>query len=145
MTTHFQNFCSLSFVVFCALIAGCGGGNKMVQVTGSVAVDGKPAEGATLLFFPSGDGPVATASCNAEGKYKIVCDGEPGISLGSYSVAIVWPDPSVKPTQAQKMMGNFDAGPDLLKGKYDSKLKTTLKAEITASTTELAAFDLKTK
>jgi hypothetical protein len=145
MSNQFQNFCAISFGVFCAFIVGCGGGNKMVQVSGSVAVDGKPAEGATLLFFPSGDGPVPSAACNAEGKYKIMCDGEPGIPKGSYSVAIVWPDPSVKPTQAQKMMGNFDAGPDLLKGKYDSKLKTTLKAEITAGTTELAVFDLKTK
>ena len=117
----------------------------MVQVSGSVAVDGKPAEGASLLFFPSGDGTVASATCNAEGKYKIVSDGEPGISQGSYSVAIQWPDPSIKPTPAQKMMGTFDGGPDLLKGKYDSKLKTTLKAEITASTTELALFDLKSK
>ena len=132
-------------MVFCVFIAGCGGGNKMVQVTGSVAVDGKPAEGATLLFFPAGDGPVATATCNAEGKYKVVCDGEPGIPQGNYSVAILWPDPSVKPTPAQKMMGTFDGGPDLLKGKYDSKQKTTLKAEITASTTELKGFELKTK
>ncbi len=145
MTNQFQKFCSIGVVVLCALIAGCGGGNKMVQVSGSVAVDGKPAEGAALLFFPSGDGPVATATCNAEGKYKLVCEGEPGIPLGSYSVAIRWPDPSVKPTAAQKMTGMFDEGPDLLKGKYDSKQKTTLKAEITASTTELALFDLKSK
>ncbi|MCY2985424.1 MAG: carboxypeptidase-like regulatory domain-containing protein [Planctomycetota bacterium] len=143
MTTQFQNFGSISAVVFCAFIAGCGGSNKMVQVSGSVAVDGKPADGAALLFFPSGDGPVATATCNAEGKYKLVCEGEPGIPKGSYSVAIRWPDPSVKPTAAQKMTGLFNEGPDLLKGKYESKQKTTLKAEITASTTELVLFDLK--
>lgn len=145
MTTQFQKFWLAGAVVFCAFIAGCGGGNKLVQVSGSVAVDGKPAEGAALLFFPSGDGPVATASCNADGKYKIVCDGEQGIPQGSYSVAIRWPDPTVKPTAAQKMTGMFDEGPDLLKGKYDSKQKTTLKADITANTTELALFDLKSK
>jgi len=132
-------------VVFFAFMSGCGGGDKWVQVSGSVAVDGKPADGAALLFFPSGDGPVATATCEADGKYKLVCDGKPGIPLGSYAVAIRWPDPAVKPTAAQKMTGLFDEGPDLLKGKYESKQKTTLKSDIKASTSELPLFDLKSK
>jgi len=108
-------------------------------------VDGNPADGAALLFFPSGDGPVATATCEADGKYKLVCDGNPGIPQGSYAVAIRWPDPAIKPTAAQKMTGLFNEGPDLLKGKYDSKKKTTLKADITTSTIELPLFDLKSK
>jgi len=117
----------------------------MVQVSGSVMVDGKPADGAALLFFPAADGSVATATCEADGKYKLVCDGKPGIPQGSYVVAIRWPDPAIKPTAAQKMTGLFDEGPDLLKGKYESKQKTTLKADIVASTSELPLFDLKSK
>ena len=145
MTAHIRILASVSSIVFLAFLTGCGGGTKVVQVSGSVSVDGKPADGAALLFFPAGDGSVASATCNAEGKYKLFCDGEPGIPQGSYSVAIRWPDPAVKPTPAQKMTGMFEEGPDLLKGKYESKQKTTLKADITASTSELPLFDLKSK
>jgi predicted small lipoprotein YifL len=50
-----------SFSLFFALLAsiaialtGCGsGGPTLLPVTGSVTVDGKPANGATLIFHPT--------------------------------------------------------------------------------------------
>ena len=131
--------------VLATSVVGCGG-KKLVEVSGSVSVDGKPADGAALLFFPStGEGSVATGTCTADGKYKLVCDAEVGVPAGSYIVAIRWPDPAIKPTAAQKMTGLFEEGPDLLKGAYGSKQTTSLKAEITPSTKEVPAFELKTK
>ena len=145
MPSQIQKFCPMIAVLMFALIAGCGTTESLVQVSGTVAVDGKPADGAALLFFPASDGAVATATCNAEGKFNLVCDGKTGIPTGNYLVAIRWPDPSIKPTPAQKMTGMFDEGPDLLKGKFDSKQKTTLKVEIKASTSELPPFELASK
>ncbi len=78
---------------------------------------------------------------------KVLCyhGHGPGIPAGTYQVTIRWPDPKVKPTDAQKMTGMFNDPPDLLKGKYENKAKSGLKAEITSSTTDLPAFELTTK
>ena len=133
--------CLLLFTLFA--ISGCDSSPKLVPVTGSVTVKGKPAEGAILMFHP-GDPKAATASAVAEadGSFKIVSGGEPGLIQGKYQITVIWPDPSKKPTEAQIMMGTAEPGPDLLKGKYSSKTTSTLSAEITPALTKLPPFEL---
>ncbi|MCY3004533.1 MAG: hypothetical protein NTV29_00990 [Planctomycetota bacterium] len=126
-------------------LTGCGsGGPSLVQVTGSVTVDGKPANGATLIFHPTGKEmkliPAATSDEN--GKFQLATSAKVGVPVGAYDVTVVWPDPSVQPTAAQKMQGLGDPGPDLLNGKYAKKGASGLKSEITSSTKELPAFAL---
>jgi hypothetical protein len=124
---------------------GCGG-PKLVQIRGRVLVDGIPAEGAQLLFHPNDPaGKIASGVADKDGAFTLVSDMDAGVMPGKYTVTVNWPDPAVKPTESQKMMGTFDGGPDLLKGKYVMKDKSGLSAEITASTKELPAFDLKRK
>lgn len=127
---------------------GCGkGGPSLVSVTGSVMVDGKPAEGASLIFFPKDASLtlIPSAQADASGKFSIITDGKNGIPTGLYDVTVIWPDPSVKPTESQRMQGLIEPGPDLLAGKYGKKGASGLSVDISASSKELPSFDLKTK
>lgn len=126
------------------IVAGCDSGPRLIPVTGSVTVDGTPAEGATLIFHPADteSQSLATANVGADGKFSTISDLKPGINAGNYKVTIVWPDPSIKPTEAQKMTGMFGDAPDLLNGRFDTPAKTNLSANITDATTELPAFEL---
>jgi hypothetical protein len=116
-------------------------------VTGSLVVDGKPADGATLLFHPQDatGGSLATATTDASGNFSLVSDLAQGVVPGKYKVCVIWPDPAVQPTPAQKMTGMFDAGPDLLKGRYDMPDKSTLVIEISSGTEKLDPIELSTK
>ena len=127
-------------------IVGCSNGPKLIDVTGTLMVDGKPAEGATLLFHPKNvkNGIVASAVTGADGKFKFMSDLRPGIPVGSYDVTLTWPDPSVKPTESQRMQGLFDGGPDLLKGKYSMLGTSGLVQEVTASSKDLPPIELST-
>ena len=127
---------------------GCGkGGPSLVPVTGSVMVDGKPADGASLIFFArdASSTLIPSAQADASGKFSIITDGKNGIPTGSYDVTVTWPDPSVKPTESQRMQGLIESGPDLLGGKFGKKGTSGLAVDISASSKELQPFDLKTK
>jgi hypothetical protein len=133
--------------------AGCGGaGTKLIQATGSITVDGKPAEGAVLLFHPEDNeiGSVSTAVAAPDGKFSIVTNAEPGLPAGSYKVTITWPDPAVKPPEGGAVFGKgfgdgWEPGPDLLKGRYVAKERSGLSVTIDAATKELPAFALNSK
>ena len=60
--------------VVCALLplSGCGSNSAdLMPVSGTILVDGKPADGAVLLFHPkSGEGPVAWAVADATGRFS---------------------------------------------------------------------------
>ena len=134
--------CSLVLIGIVS-ICGCTQAPKLYTVTGTVTVKVKPAEGAILNFHP--DDPAieaASAVADSTGSFKPISQSLPGMRAGRYKVTVIWPDPSKKPTEAQKMMGTADVGPDLLKGKYSLKSSTTLTAEIKEGITTLPPFDL---
>jgi hypothetical protein len=137
-------FSTLLPCAFLLLSAGCGG-PTLPQVTGKVMVDGNPAEGAVLLFHPIGPGTTGSAVADSNGLFSIISDMNPGIPPGRYQVAVTWPDPSVKTSEKDLMMGNFQTGPDLLKGRYESKDKSGISIEVEATTKELPPIELKTK
>lgn len=130
--------------MICIFLSGCSSNSdKLFLVSGSVTVDGKPADGASILFHP--DDPAAvTASgvVNADGTFTLVSAMNEGVAAGKYRVTVTWPDPSKKPTKEQLMMGTAEPGPDLLKGKYATRDQTSLTAEISSSTTVLPPFEL---
>lgn len=132
-------------VALLGTVVGCGqGGPSLVQVTGSVSVDGKPANGATVIFHPTDKEMklIPAATTDENGKFKLATSAREGVPVGSYDVTVTWPDPSVQPTPAQKLQGLGEPGPDLLNGKYQKKGASGLKADITSSTKELAPFQL---
>ena len=128
------------------LTAGCSGPN-LINITGKITVDGAPAVGAVLYFHPVDieGASVASGVAESNGVFKLNSNLNAGVLPGKYVVTVSWPDPSVKPTEKQKMMGNAEPGPDLLKGRYIMKEKSGLNAEISSSTKELPTFELKTK
>lgn len=127
----------------CLLILGCGG-DQRPQVTGTITVDEKPAEGAILLFHPKGGGATSVGSAVAsdDGSYSIVSDMNPGISPGTYQVTVTWPDPTFEPSKSAILKGIAEPGPDLLKGRYVSKANSNLEVQIEASTTQLDPITL---
>lgn len=132
-------------MILAVLLAGCGDGKVLVIVKGKVLAKGQPAAGATVLFHPTtGDPTAQTASGVAgdDGTFAVSTGLDQGVPPGNYIVTLTWPDPSVKPTPQEMMMGMIEPGPDLLKGKYADKSTSTLKAEITGSTTELPPFEV---
>lgn len=72
-------------------IVGCGGetGPKLVKVTGKVTIGGKPAQSATIIFQPVGEGTVASATIGDDGTYDLVTQERFGAIPGSYKVEIV--------------------------------------------------------
>lgn len=136
-----------TLAVLLASCTGCAPGNPRVPVTGKITVDGMPAEGAVLFFHPE-DGNMewlASATADANGSFSLVSNMEPGAKPGKYKVAVTWPDPKVKPTESQKMMGMVEPGPDLLKGKFGNKESSGLTAEIASDTKELPPIALSKK
>lgn len=118
----------------------------LVQVNGKMTVDGKPAEGASLVFFPDGaDDPskIAAGVVDSSGQYKLLTNLQPGIHPGNYKVTATWPE---RPKDTGNFsMGNSNDPPDLLKGRYSSPMKTKLTAEVTSSTKEMPPIELSTK
>ena len=74
-----------------AAIAGCGGSDGLVPVSGTVVMGGAPLEGAVVVFHPQagvkGNGGGATA--DAAGKFTLLSpQGKKGILPGDYSVTV---------------------------------------------------------
>lgn len=91
-----------------ALVAGCGDGTKVVPVSGTVYVDGKPKAGLHVNFQPMATkdninpGRGSHGITDAEGKYVLKYDGtdREGAVVGKHRVAIS----TVMPGEGQ----NFD-------------------------------------
>lgn len=109
-------------------------------------VDGRPAEGASLVFFPAPPGEpndIAAGVVDSSGQYTLVTNMEPGVKPGKYKVTITWPDKATKESKTFSLSQKDP--PDLLKSKYADPMKTKLSAEILASTTEIPPFELSVK
>lgn len=83
MRTH------LLVLIILGLLAGCGGDRGLAPVTGRVLLDGKPLEGAAVLFEPEAGGVPATGVTDAGGKFTLATTGRgAGASLGKNGVAV---------------------------------------------------------
>ena len=128
-------------------LAGCGG-ESFTPVTGKVMVNGKPAVGASVMFFPEGSTDIkaipGSGVVDENGSFTMASGAVPGMKPGKYIVTVIWPDPAKKPTDAQRMAGaNPNDAPDVLRGRYATKEKSTLRAEVKSGATQLEPFDLK--
>ena len=133
-------------ILLVAATSGCGpAGPTLVPATGTITVDGKPADGAMLIFHPvGGKGSIASAAANAAGAFDIISNGKPGIVTGSYKVTASWPDPAKKPKEFS-LGGTIEDAPDLLGGRFVTPDKAVTTIEITPATKQLAPFELSTK
>jgi|GEM_PF-869945 len=133
-------------ILLVAATSGCGpAGPTLVPAKGTITVDGKPADGAMLIFHPvGGKGSIASAAANAAGAFDVISNGKPGIVTGSYKVTASWPDPAKKPKELT-LGGTIEDAPDLLGGKFVTPDKAVTTIEITPATKQLAPIELSTK
>ena len=137
---------AVSISVLMMATFGCSGSDSLVVVKGKVTVDDSPANGALVMFHDDGN-PIAVTPSGVvaeDGSFTLSSGLEEGIAPGTYTVTIIWPDPTVETTPQDMMQGLIADAPDLLKGEYGAKSTSTLKAEVKASTIEIPPFNIKT-
>jgi hypothetical protein len=132
-------------------VAGCGGGQiATYPVVGTVLVDGRPAEGAMVIFVPTSTEPEAERKrpfgiANAEGKFGLMTfEQDDGAPAGEYKVLVQWPAPG-RPTDEQRGGRRGAVGADRLQGRYFNLEKTTLTATVEEQSNELPPFELKSR
>jgi len=140
-------------LVLSIVVSGCGGPSEVptVPVSGSVRVQGKPAEGAIVVLHPVAGGEAMThfrpqGECDAEGAFRVrtYVEGD-GAPPGEYRVTICWPGPN--PDFAGVPLADLPraerfAGPDRLGEKYQQPESTGLTATVGPGATILPAFEL---
>jgi hypothetical protein len=86
-------------------LGGCGGGGPvLVPVHGTVTVNGKPLEGASVLFVPEASnklGLVGLATSGPEGSYSALTNNDPGLVAGNYKVRVTKIPPGAGPVPAE--------------------------------------------
>jgi hypothetical protein len=83
-----------SLIAVCTLSAAGCGGPKLVPVSGTVLVNGKPMGDLRLEFLPDPEqgtqGPRSTATTDQEGHFQLVCEyrSRPGAVVGMHRVVV---------------------------------------------------------
>ena len=129
--------------VVVALAASFGCTKAVAPVSGTVTLDGKPVEGASVTFLPmdaDGYGVVGSATAtDAQGRYvqKLVFGGrQPGVAVGKHKVSVSLFRADLK--NPDGMMGR-----EMLPDRYNTA--TELTYEVPKGGTDQANFDLKSK
>ena len=127
-------------LVSLVLFTGCGpSGPKLVQVTGTVTVDDKPAQSAIIMFTPA-EGISSVADLSATGTYTLsTTNGQLGAIIGSHTVQIVCrSEGSVEEGQQQPPPCNVPS-------KYASSETSDLTAEVKDQEENVIDFALSSK
>jgi len=75
-----------------SLAAGCGGESGLIQVTGTVKIDGRPADGVQVSFWPAdaagqnSRNRFALGMTDRDGRFEVRSLSEKGIEPGDYKV-----------------------------------------------------------
>lgn len=78
-----------SLILSLSVCGGCGGGVKVVPVSGQVKLDGKPLAECAVMFTPVARGPVANGMTDAEGRFHLATTNRSGAIVGDYFVTII--------------------------------------------------------
>jgi hypothetical protein len=132
-------------------LPGCGSGRiETYPVTGLVTVDGRPADGAMVVFVPTATAPEAERTrpfgiADSQGQFSLTTfEQTDGAPAGDYKVLVQWPAP--RPQSDRERSGRRGSlGPDRLQGKYFNLEKATLTATVKEEATELPPFELKSR
>jgi hypothetical protein len=135
----------LVLVAAAALVLGCGGGDKIVPVSGTVKLDGKPLANAMVSFQPTSTAKNPTAgigsygNTDADGKYslKTADTDKSGAIVGTHRVQI-----NLKVESDDRPAFNRPP-PKLLPPKYNRN--TELEFKVPPGGTTAANFDLSSK
>lgn len=86
----FETLAAVSLTVLAyTTLAGCTkGGLKLLPVSGTVTLDGQPVPDAAVLFIPVQGGPPASATTDAQGRFQLATNNQPGAVPGEHRVTI---------------------------------------------------------
>jgi hypothetical protein len=141
------------FTLLCAavVLAGCGSSKPYdtAPISGRITLDGKPLEGARVIFFPIHDpqsgplsGPEAYGTTDADGRYTLeTAFGERGATLGPNRVSISTVKYEASPTNPEAVRV---VAPERIPKKYSTE-RGMLKFEVTPKGSQSADFDLTSK
>ena len=90
-----QGICAFA-AIMCLVVVGCGPGYSVVPVSGKVTINGEPAAGLKIVFYPKGTdankgnpGPYSQATTGEDGSYTLKTRyDEDGAVVGDHRVAI---------------------------------------------------------
>ncbi len=118
--------------------SGCGdGGPDIATVEGTVTMDGKPLEGATVVFVPPGGRP-AGGPTDAKGKYVLnFSGGRKGAIPGENRVQITTKSDPHTAADGKPVPGK----PETIPTEYNTR--STLKFDVKQGEKNIANFDLK--
>jgi hypothetical protein len=155
MRPHQANASSLQVACFLVgtigfTLAGCGDGRiATYSVDGQVNVNGRPAEGAIVIFCPVNSSAEAehlrpAGMTDAAGHFTLTTfDPSDGAPAGDYKVLVKWPAPTPASQDREARPGSANKGPDRLRGKYYNIESTPLQATVEEQTNQLPPFELK--
>lgn len=129
-----------TFALLSLLALGCGGKRSaMVPFAGQVFVQGQPAVGAAVTFYPlmpTKQRQIPTAVVGPDGSFRLTTisayDGAPP---GDYAVCVTWSD-------SRREDGETLIGPDRLRQRYAYPAYSTLRATVQPAKGPPARFDL---
>jgi hypothetical protein len=128
----------LALALLGLLSAGCGG-SKVAPYEGKVFVQGKPAAGAAVTFYPRSpaeSSQIATAVVGPDGSFRLTTvSANDGAPPGEYAVCITWSD-------SIRRDGETLTGPDRLRYRYAAPASSGLKATVQPGKNPPAKFDL---
>ncbi|WP_406693731.1 carboxypeptidase-like regulatory domain-containing protein [Singulisphaera sp. Ch08] len=138
------------------LLIGCGqSGPKLVPISGTVTNNGKPVEGASIVFTPDPSNPLAQPASDVsgpDGNYKAMTHNRSGVAPGKYRVSVIKvPTPPVPANSSftdDPFMAQLSASPpDAVKKKNDpasATLEGSFDREVSAQE-PVMDFDIKSK
>ena len=133
-------------VSFLALIAtlGCGGGvsnPKVVPVSGTVTIKGKPTAGVDVNFFREKASRAASGRTDAEGKYRLTMfEANDGAIPGKNLVTLTIPGETV--SMEQMMSGKAPPAKSPLPPEYSNPTATPFSYEVKDGVNENVNFDV---
>lgn len=139
----------------CLALVGCGansGIDGLVTVAGTVTYEGKPIEGASVIFGPEGDGRSASGITDPSGRFQLTTlKPNDGALPGKYKVAVskVEVENAMSADEAREWFEKNGGPPpggnikNRLPEKYKDMESSELSAEVNQDANNDFTFDLK--
>jgi hypothetical protein len=147
-TTRLRTICR-AWMAAIVVLSGCAskedGRVKVYPVSGKVLVNGKPAEGAEVIFYGAtpelrGPGTVsASGKTNENGEFRLGSYGpDDGAPAGKFNVVVIWREPIPEGADSERFQAK-----DRLNNRYATPESSGLTAEVPEGGIELPPFELK--
>jgi hypothetical protein len=144
---------ALSCMVAAGLLGGCGKDlpPPIVQAEGTILLDGKPLNKAEVRFIPVdevGAEYIAKGVTDEQGRFKLMCKGQPGACAGENYVIVKEADipPRLRSESAQKELDEYlnkTLGNRPIPAKYSNVANSPLRATLSTDSKTHYFFELK--